>query len=96
MIYDVLSGIPFEYLMIPIRAFGYIGKLTTYMRLLKFFKAVRIYETVTIIKRHSNISNAFMTFALLFGMYGVLAHFMATSYIFIGRREVGYSSRFDG
>ena len=90
MIYDVLSGIPFEYLMLPLRAFGYIGKLTTYMRLLKFFKAFRIIETVTIVKRHSNISNAFVTFALLFCLYGILAHFMATGYIFIGRQEVGY------
>jgi len=96
MIYDVLAGIPFEYLMLPLRAFGYIGKLTTYMRLLKFFKAARIFETVTIVKRHSNISNAFITFALLFGLYGILAHFMATSYIFIGRREVGMARRFDG
>jgi hypothetical protein len=96
MIYDVLAGIPFEYLMLPLRAFGYIGKLTTYMRLLKFFKAARIFETVTIVKRHSNISNAFITFALLFGLYGILAHFMATSYIFIGRREVGAARRFDG
>ena len=96
MIYDVLAGIPFEYLMLPLRAFGYIGKLTTYMRLLKFFKAARIFETVTIVKRHSNISNAFITFARMFGLYGILAHFMATSYIFIGRQEVGQARRFDG
>ena len=36
-----------------------------------------------------------ITFALFFLVYIVLAHFMATSYIFIGVREVGRKTRFD-
>lgn len=96
IIYDILATIPFDYVFQPFESYGLSKHLQRSVKLLKFLKVMRIVETITIVKKHSNYSSALIQFALLFAIYQVLAHFMATSYIFIGRREAPYTNRFDG
>ena len=96
MIYDILASIPFDYVLQPFESYGLSKSLQRVVKLFKFLKIMRIVETITIVKKHSNISSALIQFALMFVIYQILAHFMATSYIFIGRREAPYTNRFDG
>jgi len=84
LIYDFLAAIPFDYLLLPFGSFGLSNELLRFLRIMKFLKIKRISETIMIVKKHSNISNALITFSLLFALYIILAHFMATGYIFIG------------
>jgi hypothetical protein len=96
LIFDILAAIPFDYLLLPFVSYGLSHELLRFLRILKFAKVKRILETITVIKKHSNIPNAVITFSLFFLLYTLLAHCMATSYIFIGQREVGHKRRFDG
>jgi hypothetical protein len=96
LIYDFLAAIPFDYLLIPFSSFGVSTELLHFLRILKFLKLKRVNETINVYKKHSNIPNALITFSLFVLMYCLLAHFMATFYIYIGQREFGKKSRFDG
>ena len=84
LIFDLLAAIPFDYLLLPFGQFGLSYELLRFLRILKFLKMKRIVETIRIVKKHSNISNALITFVLFFFVYAILSHFMATGYIFIG------------
>ena len=54
------------------------------------------FQFITILRKHSNVRKALITFSLFFLLFIVIAHFMATIYIFIGKREVNFTRRFDG
>lgn len=98
LIYDIFAAIPFDYLLLPCRVAGLqvSDEAIRFLRILKFLKLKRVMETITIMKKHSSIPNSLITFTIFFILYVVLAHLMATSYIFIGKREVGKKNRFDG
>ena len=96
LIYDIMAAIPFDYLLLPFESFGLSHSLLRNLRILKFFKTKRTIEIIYILKKHSDIPIALITFVMFFVIYIILAHFMATAYIFIGIREVGKKSRFDG
>ena len=96
LIYDVLAAMPFDYMLMPFKSYGLGNELFRLLRVLKFFKVKTLIETITVIRKHSNIPKAIITFTLLVFLFCFLAHIMATSYIFIGQREVGYKRRFDG
>ena len=63
---------------------------------MKFFKFPMFFQFITILNKHSNVRMALVTFSLFFLLFIVSAHFMATTYIFIGRREMDHKNRFDG
>lgn len=96
LIYDIMAAIPFDYLLLPFSSFGLSSSLLRQLRILKFFKTKRTIEGIYILKKHSDIPISLITFVMFFVIYIILAHFMATAYIFIGIREVGKQSRFDG
>lgn len=84
LFYDILAAIPFDYILLPFLSFGLSREFLRFVRLLKFFKMKRVLEVNMIVKKHSNIAAPLITFSLFFFLYIILAHFMATSYIFIG------------
>ena len=50
---------------------------------------------IKIVRAFSNIRLPLFTISLLFGLFILAAHVMASSYIFIGQREVDKDNRFD-
>lgn len=93
---DLIAAAPLDYIMRPFRSYGLGTEFAHLLRMLKFFKISRLLETISIVKKYSNLPNAVVTFSLFFIVYVILTHFMATSYIYLGRREVGKKGRFDG
>lgn len=47
-------------------------------------------------RAHSNVKIPLFTISLLFFVFILLAHYSATIYVYIGKREYGASNRFDG
>ena len=94
LILDLLACLPFEYFMLPF-AGGYMQYIR-YVRLFRLFKFGRIYELIRLVQTQSDFPSWLFVFIKLFLMFILSAHFMACIYIFIGSKEDGKQSRFDG
>lgn len=75
--------------------FGVNHDIRHFFRLLRLFKTYRSIELIKTIRAHSNIKVPLFTIGILFSLFILFAHFMASIYIFIGKREVGHTRRFD-
>jgi len=93
LLWDILAAIPLDYLLIP---FNLQPALLRTLRVLKFCKTRMFFQFITILRKHSQLPKSLITFSLFFLLFIIIGHFMATTYIFIGRREMGRHQRFDG
>ena len=75
--------------------FGVNHNIRHFFKLFRLFKVYRSVELIKIIRAHSNIKVPLFTIGILFFLFILFAHFMASIYIFIGKREVGHARRFD-
>jgi hypothetical protein len=90
--YDIFSSIPMDYIL---WGFGAASQIRYFFRIPRLFKAYRAIEFVKIIRAHSNIKIPLFTLSILFSLFILFAHYMATIYIFIGKQEYGQNRRFD-
>lgn len=84
LFYDILAAIPIDYILMPFASYGLTSELLRYVRLLKLVKFVRALEAIKLFQQHSNVSSAVITFTLYALSYILIAHYMATSYVFVG------------
>jgi hypothetical protein len=96
LIFDILAAVPIDYILLPFGTYGFTEELLRYVRILKLTKFSRAYETIKLYQQQSNWSSAFLTFSLYAMAYILLSHYMAACYIFVGQREYGKKTRFDG
>jgi hypothetical protein len=98
LIYDILAAIPIDYILLPFAEYGLTAELPRYVRILKLVKCAKLLETIKLFQQQSNVSSAFLTFSLYALSYMVISHYMATSYILVGKSEHAKETptRFDG
>ena len=59
-------------------------------------KCVKLVELEQILENYSNIRIELLRVIKLCGIFGILCHFFACGFMFIGVREVNKNHRFDG
>jgi hypothetical protein len=91
---DLIASLPLEFLILAAPKIG--SKYVHWVRLLRLVKCVKLVELDQILERYSNTRIEFLRVIKLGGIFGVLCHFFACGFMFIGVREVNYHHRFDG
>ena len=91
---DLIASIPFEFLILaaPEISHQYIH----WVRLLRLVKCVKLVELEQILENYSNTRIELLRVIKLGGIFGILCHFFACGFMFIGVREVNKKHRFDG
>ena len=89
---DICSIIPIDYILL---GFGIRSQIRHFFRIPRLFKCYRCAEIIKAVRAHSNIKIPLFTISLLFFLFILLAHYMATFYVYIGRREYEKNRRFD-
>jgi hypothetical protein len=90
---DALGTIPFDYLVSII---GDASGAHRYFRILRMFKAYRIFETSGLIMRYAQINVLVYRIMILFFGQLIIAHYFNCILLYFGLWEYGESRRFDG
>ena len=93
LLLDLLSTVPFDYLLLAIDGTRYLRQ---FIRLLRLLKIYRINEIITLIRKHTSVDQPIFRIFLMSMIYLVLAHWFNCLLIQIAVWELYRHDRFDG
>jgi len=90
---DVLSSIPFGYILSLIADQSPVVK---YFRLLRLLKMYRMLEISDLITQHTTVNVPLFRIKLLFVSFIIISHWFNCMILYVGKWELGQERRFDG
>ena len=89
---DIVSSIPFDYLLLIVEGGAYVRQFIRLARLLKFY---RLKELIKVVKNNTGVDEQLFRICLLFMTFLLIIHWSTCLTIFICTREYASQSRFD-
>ena len=92
-LFDVVSSLPFDYLLLIVEGGSYVRQ---YVRLARLFKFYRLRELIKVVRSNTGVDEQLFRICLLFFTFLLVIHWSTCLTIFVCTRELGSHSRFDG
>ena len=93
LLLDIISSIPFDYLLLLVENAHYLRQ---FIRLLRLFKIYRLREIIKIILNNTSLDEQFLRLCMMFGLYIIIIHWSTCLTIYISLLELNQDHRYDG